>query len=548
MTSCRSSAAGAQAGLQQIKRLGADTVYICLHGLIYTRCDIVTMPDTSTSLELDRSDSIANRDEAIPVLRMPSQEEMLEPSSSSDTEQKRRRRDKLKGSIDKIKETIETQYTGPVRQGLGDRMFASMLSFVVPSDVALEDEEDEATGAKKKDRRSRKYVERPNFSLPMMTTNFRRFNARIGIVFVLENRLIYLFTWRHPTSTLSFLAVWTFLCLNPHLIPIIPLVGLLFFIMIPSFIARHPISKNDPRLEPSFRGPATAAPSRVKPAPDLSKDFMRNMRDLQNSMEDFSRLHDAANEYITPYTNFSDEKMSSTLFLSAFVISGAAFVASQIVPWKLVALVTGWVVTALGHPTIGNAILSSRNMSQLQSAAHDASNLLKSWIDADIILDEPPERRQVEIFELQKHHLCSDTWESWLFSPTPYDPLSPLRIAGARAKGTQFFEDVQPPTGWAWRDKKWTLDLASQGWVEQRMITGVEIETEGERWVYDLPDDVVESIASSPARTKKGKEKFVPKSGWEEGNGLRARGEWRRRRWVRIVERKVASKANTQPS
>ena len=34
-----------------------------------------------------------------------------------------------------------------------------------------------------KDRRSRKYIpiERPNFSLPLMSTNFRRFNARCAL-------------------------------------------------------------------------------------------------------------------------------------------------------------------------------------------------------------------------------------------------------------------------------------------------------------------------------------------------------------------------------
>lgn len=493
---------------------------------------------------LERTDSsIANRDEAIPVLRIPSRAEVLEPSpSSSDAEQKARKRDKLKDGMGKIKDTFETQYAGPVRQGMGDRFFASMLSYVVPSE-ALEEDEDDTKDSKRVDRRSRKYVDRPTFSLPVMTSNFRRFNARIGIAFVLENRLIHLFTWKQPTATLSFLAVWSLLSLNPHLLPIVPLVVLLFFIMIPSFVARHPVSANDPRLEPSYTGPAVAPASRVKPAPDLSKDFMHNMRDLQNSMEDFSRMHDAANEYITPYTNFSDEKMSSTVFLFVFSICCTAFVGSRFIPWRVIALGTGWIATLMGHPSIRPVLLSSRNLKQLRATLDDLSSLLKSWVDADIILDEPPQQRQVEIFELQKHHIYSDTWESWLFSPTPYDPLSPLRIAGARARGTQFFEDVQPPTGWAWKDKKWTLDLASREWVEQRMVTGVEIETEGERWVYDLPVEVVESLASTPTKAKKAKDKLLPKSGWEEGNGIGERGEWRRRRWVRIVERKVAGGA-----
>jgi hypothetical protein len=92
---------------------------------------------------------------------------------------------------------------------------------------------------------------------------------------------------------------------------------------------------------------------------------------------------------------------------------------------------------------------------------------------------------------------------------------------------------VQPPTGWRWKDKKWSLDLFSREWVERRIITGVEIETEGERWVYDLPIEDVET--GSPKKQRKS----LPKSGWEEGNGMEKKGLWRRRRWVRDVERVV---------
>lgn len=82
------------------------------------------------------------------------------------------------------------------------------------------------------------------------------------------------------------------------------------------------------------------------------------------------------------------------------------------------------------------------------------------------------------------------------------------------------------------------------------MITGVEIEMEGERWVYDLPAETVERLGSyggGSAMGKGGKVKVVPRSGWEEGNGLGERGEWRRRRWVRVVERRVMPKAGAKP-
>ncbi|KAF3058633.1 peroxin 24 [Daldinia childiae] len=115
--------------------------------------------------------------------------------------------------------------------------------------------------------------------------------------------------------------------------------------------------------------------------------------------------------------------------------------------------------------------------------------------------------------------------------------------AGDRPVGTRFFEDVLPPKGWEWSEKKWALDLWSREWVEERIITGVEVETEGERWVYDIYDEqagekvgVIEQ--PTPAKGKE-KAKIPQKPSWEEGEDSDGRrGEWRRRRWVRLVKRK----------
>ena len=486
-------------------------------------------------------DIIANRDEPIPVVRIPSRHD--EPATPvSDSDESHRRRDRLKNHAGKIKDAFAELGSGEGRQSLQDRFLNGIMSQIIPPEDLSENEDATMSKSSKPDRRSRQYVDRPGFSVGQMSSNFRRFNARVGVLFVLQNRLIHLFTWRHPTATMSFLAVYSLVCLQPQLLPIVPLVGLLFWIMIPSFLARHPAPANDPRVEPSYRGPPVAPASRVKPAPEMSKDFFRNMRDLQNSMEDFSRLHDAANELVTPYTNFSDEGVSSLLFVALFALCCVAFVGSNLVPWRAVSLIAGWVMIPLGHPEAQKILMSSNNIHSLNRRLSTLKSNLRNFIASDIILDSPPERRQVEIFELQKYHYNTGTWEPWLFTPKPYMPLAPSRISGARPKGTQFFEEVQPPQGWAWRDKKWNLDLSSQEWIEERMITGVEVETEGERWVYDLPAEEMSELGD-PTSPKKGKSKVteVPRSGWEEGTGLEKRGEWRRRRWVRVVERRVES-------
>jgi hypothetical protein len=263
-------------------------------------------------------------------------------------------------------------------------------------------------------------------------------------------------------------------------------------------------------------------------------------------MEDFSRVHDKIITLLTPPTNFSNEPLSSMLFLFAFSLTLTLFIASHLLPWRLIFLFLGYAVTTLGHPTIQRLFLNTHK-SYIVPREKAAGSWLETWISHDIILDSAPQTREVEIFELQKLSPAGE-WESWLFSSSPYDPLSSPRIRGERPKGTRFFEDVRAPEGWEWSEKKWALDLWSREWVEERIITSVEVETEGERWVYDLRYEVEFEDDSDydNGRNKKGRDVKAEKTvlpSWEEGSdaegeGRGRRGEWRRRRWVRMVKRR----------
>lgn len=386
---------------------------------------------------------------------------------------------------------------------------------------------------------------------------FTDIRDRIGVIFVFQTRLIHLLSWKTPSHTLSLLAVSTFICLDPYLLAVLPIAIALLVILVPAYLVRHPPPPSVISQMPSYsiNGPPLAPPRMVKPAAEMSKDFFRNMRDLQNSMDDFSTVHDAILKAISPPTNFSDEPLSSTIFLFLFVAACALFISSQLIPWRYLSLVICWTAVALGHPNIQKIILANHE-EYIGPHRRAAASWLDRWISHDIILDAPAETREVEIFELQRRKGASaGEWESWLFSPSPYDPLSPQRISGDRPKGTRFFEDVEAPDGWEWGDKKWVLDLGSKEWVEERMVQGVEIEIEGERWVGDLAhaeppgeETLISDGKLSSSGGGKGKERI--KRDWEErhgGGAGGAMGEWRRRRWIRNVRRKVLGPGGGEP-
>lgn len=385
---------------------------------------------------------------------------------------------------------------------------------------------------------------RPPFSLPTMSNNFRRFNARIGVVFQFESRAMKLLSWRRPSHTLSLLAVYTLICLDPYLLAALPLAALLAGVLVPAFMTRHPPGPRELGYSP--HGPPRAPAGTVRPVKELSREFFRNMRDLQNSMEDFSRGHDRVAAGLVPLTNFSDEALSSALFVGLFALTLFMTIAAHLLPWKAVALCAGWAAVLSGHPVAARVLQEQRAAYLGEEQGERAQSLLSSFVSEDIILDSAPETREVEIFELQHLDSSSGEWEPWVFSPSPYDPLSQARITGERPQGARFFEDVRAPEGWEWSEKKWSLDLWSREWVEERIITGVEVETEGERWVYDLYDEMEgaggvreEDADGNAVGTVSSRRKIVS---WEEGQeGEGRRGEWRRRRWVRLVVRKITT-------
>ncbi|GAP83096.1 putative integral peroxisomal membrane peroxin protein [Rosellinia necatrix] len=523
----------------------------------------------------ENADSFVNRDDPIPtiILNTPSpRPETPTPSGSHKRSESRdtyqsdvetpTRSGGIRGRISALKEKARIQ----------DHLVEKLLAQVVPLDDGAIPQDDSAYPDR---------AEKPNFTLPTMSNNFRRFNARIGVVFVFQARVVRLLAWRRPTHTLSFLAVYTFVCLDPALLlPLLPLVILLVSVLVPSFVARHPAADFSPpsgqttaaaaaiAYPYSAPGPPVAPAVTVKPVKELSRDFFHNMRDLQNCMEDFSQLHDAVVKFVVPWTNFSDEARSSALSVAVFAAAVLVSVAANAIPWRLLFLAGGWAVTCAGHPAVQRRLEAARETThgggggppQRPAGEEEMEMALTwvgQWIARDVILDSAPETREVEIFELQRlSGPAAGEWEPWLFSGSPYDPLSPARLAGDRPAGTRFFEDVRPPRGWEWSEKKWALDLWSREWVEERIITGVEIETEGERWVYDIYDEqaaaaaervgvVVDgaalTLAGAAIKVDAAARRLRPS--WEEGeDGEGRRGEWRRRRWVRLVKRKYISR------
>ncbi|KAK9378733.1 integral peroxisomal membrane peroxin-domain-containing protein [Kockiozyma suomiensis] len=418
-------------------------------------------------------------------------------------------KDILYGSDD---ETIPTASASAAsrKDHLTDKIMERLFSAALPA--AGEATVDAADVAE----RMQDQKNRPAFSVPLMARNFTRLNARIGVVFRLQYRAVRVFTWRTPSHTFSFLAVYSYLCLYPFLFVALPVAVLLLAVMVPAYVRRHPPPPSPlPAFPVPAGGPPLADAAELRPVPELSRDFLMNMRDIQNAMDDFTRTYDRLVMALSRPTNFCDEAYSSAVFLALILSGFVTFVAAPYIPWRLVFLLAGWLIVATGHPRARWAMKRSHDK-YLYSREQKLSNIFERLVENDIVIDELPEVRHVEIFELQRQrNIDVDEWDDWLFGASPYEPANIRRVSKQRPEGVRFLDEVLPPLGWKFaQDSAWKLDLRPESWVGQRSVAGVEID-QGSKWVYDRIED---------------------------GSGKH--NEWRRRRWIRACERQPIETMN----
>ena len=280
----------------------------------------------------------------------------------------------------------------------------------------------------------------------LMTHNFRRFIARIGIMFQSRDHVMEMAQWKYPPETLSYLVIVSAIILHPLVVvPLVVPALALFTLLLPSYVQRHLIRETAATQVGGAveSGPpiAPAPPALAKPAPVESRDFLLNMRDIQNLMRDYADTYDWLRLHLGPMTNFSNEQTSASLVVVCVVVCAAWLVA---VPWitarvaQYVVVGTVWAVALSLHPVIASRI-----------AMHDYTYARQSWalvqqtLQADYI---PPRHtissssanaQKIYVYEYQTR-ADGETWSASMFTDQPV-------IASKLRDTVPLLNLIQPP-------------------------------------------------------------------------------------------------------
>ena len=404
---------------------------------------------------------------------------------------------------------------------------------------------------------------KPPLSIRVFVKNLKELSWKMGAFFKFQYGIVHVFTWRKPTKTLCVLVAYTCVCMWPHLVLTFPLLFLIFGLILPAYLHRHPMDKpelipvkkrgqtlleylnesNDRSVltdileeRPQFpeeyalthSGESTSSgsagvPESTDDKPKLNKDsidipdkidkkdkrrfvksqvsLLINMGDLQNLTGDILESIKTGEKLVNELTNFKDERLTTFVFYIIIVITFVVLFFGRYIPWRLIFIQSGWAAVLLCHPNSKKYIVELQKghnnahrktpVSQGATPAKKSGSIFENFDRQDIIVDDQPEVRIVEIYELQTRDVFKQEWKFYAYSKRLFDFKDSVRLAGKLPHGVDHLTKVLPPKEWKFDfglANNWRIDTNPQEFISIRKVDQTHLsipdgETDG--WICD---------------------------------------------------------------
>ncbi|GBE83091.1 hypothetical protein SCP_0501370 [Sparassis crispa] len=247
---------------------------------------------------------------------------------------------------------------------------------------------------------SRLITTRDPLSIPITTVNFKRFVAKAGPVFWLQDRFEEILMWKKGWKyTLVWMAAYAFLCCFPRMILLLPHVALLSVLL-----ATHPSLRNPSTCDDLDDDVANGIASSMPPqSGEGSVAWLANMQAIQNFMGAYSDVYDfllPAVPHLTHGTPYTPILLSLTVISILLVLPLVAFL-----PLRPTCLTLGIAPFLVTHPLTRTLLPGFRGaLVRLDARAVRAA-------DDDRLQDRHwrAEMREVELWENERWRPASSS-------------------------------------------------------------------------------------------------------------------------------------------
>lgn len=240
--------------------------------------------------------------------------------------------------------------------------------------------------------------------------------------------------------------------------------------------------------------------------------LLMNMRDLQNLTSDIIEGMENGNQIARKMFSFKDERLTTFIFYALIGVSSIVLAFGKYIPWRIIFIFSGWMGMALCHPNSKKYILLVKKAPKVEIPSDEMGSwhedkqrskiskpsFIETFDSRNIIVDDLPEVRVVEIYELQMKNVLSQTWEHYAYSKRLFDYKDNVRIAGKLAHGVTSLSKVLPPPEWKYNigsAQGWRIDVDPGRFLCLRGIDQERLKVphgEADGWIYDripLEDD-----------------------------------------------------------
>lgn len=347
-------------------------------------------------------------------------------------------------------------------------------------------------------------------SISLFTSNIRKSTANLGDFFRFQWFLVKVFNWSSPALTFMFVLCASMVILYPYVLFILPLIHIILKTIIPAYLHRHPIyqtelvgvkPRGDSLLNKFFcqlkdeklfeqyidqvnddkqqeRDEMKQRMHEIDDQIDENTKMLRknmelwvNMRDLQNAMTKMNRMSDNFNKFHYHTAAFKDERATTVLFFKYAAWIFLVLYFGKVVPWKLTLIIFMWFKVLKLHPKISSLYDELRQSSLNTHKADVDKKMVLKPERQDIIIDEPPEIKTVEIFEIYVRSLInSNEWVFIAYSTSEYLPQDTIRKLQKLPQGVSNICSIKPPKTWKFLSESWNIDYDVNKWCEFRNI------------------------------------------------------------------------------
>lgn len=344
-------------------------------------------------------------------------------------------------------------------------------------------------------------------SATVLTSNLKKLTPKMGVLFELQDSIVRLLTWRNPSGTVTMLILSTMICFNPMYFITLPLLYVAFGLMAPGYMRRHPLRRvlypvrrvygrsllkeitdsgtrrashsSGAVHEYSYgdRAPESGSPALEDPLSN-GVEFVSNLRDFQTASTAAVQMSNSLEKFLYGTAGFKDERYSTMVFLKFIFWFCLLGVISRFLNWSIVISVWLWFTMIKTHPKV------KKKLEAFQKKDNQTTTIPPKMDGLQLILDEPPEVKLVEIFEIYKQGITPRHWSFYKFSNQVFDPLDKYRKLQRPPPGVDQLEEIYPPTTWFFdENSKWEVDANVEKWANER---GLHYATDEEYLVDEM--------------------------------------------------------------